>query len=181
MLSDRSSGQARGEIYFSVDKFKVGKPGYNNITPFTIDTVNRIIAIDGRLVVNGEALIRKLNAGVIDAAKIKAGSIDSSRLAAEAVTADKIGAGQITAQKIASKAITADKLNVTTLSAISANLGTVTAGSLNLGNNRFVVRQDGSVEIRANSSRNVGLKMTSNFIAVYDESGNEVSRLGWLE
>lgn len=181
LLSDRNSGQPRGEIYFSVDKFKVGKPGYNNITPFTIDTVNRIIAIDGSLVVNGEALIRKLNAGVIDAAKIKAGSIDSSRLAAEAVTADKIGAGQITAQKIAGKAITADKLNVSTLSAISANLGTVTAGSLNLGNNRFVVKQDGSVEIRADSSRNVGLKVTSNFIAVYDESGIEVSRLGWLE
>lgn len=181
LLSDRNSGQPRGEIYFSVDKFKVGKPGYNNITPFTIDTANRIIAIDGNLVVNGEALIRKLNAGVIDAAKIKAGSIDSSRIAANAITADKIGAGQITAQKIAGKAITADKLNVTVLSAISANLGTVTAGSLNLGNNRFVVRQDGSVEIRADSSRNVGLKITSNFIAVYDESGIEVNRLGWLE
>lgn len=181
LLSDRNSGQPRGEIYFSVDKFRVGKPGYNNITPFTIDTVNRIIAIDGSLVVNGEALIRKLNAGVIDAAKIKAGSIDSSRIAADAITADKIGAGQVTAQKIAGKAITADKLNVTSLSAISANLGTVTAGSLNLGNNRFIVRQDGSVEIRADSSRNVGLKLTSDFIAVYDESSIEVIRLGLLE
>lgn len=181
LLSDRNSGQPRGEIYFSVDKFKVGKPGYNNITPFTIDTANRIIAIDGSLVVNGEALIRKLNAGVIDAAKIKAGSIDSSRIAADAITADKIGAGQITAQKIAGKAITADKLNVTSLSAISANLGTVTAGSLNLGNNRFIVRQNGSVEIRADSSRNVGLKLTSDFIAVYDESSIEVIRLGLLE
>ena len=170
LLSDRSGGQARGEIYFSVDKFKVGKPGYNNITPFTIDTVKRIIAIDGNLVVNGEALIRKLNAGVIDAAKIKAGSIDSSRLAAESVTADKIGAGQITAQKIASRAVTADHMNVNSLSAITANLGNVTAGSLNLGNGKFAVDNNGNIAIASNAG-NVGLKITNESIRLYNERG----------
>lgn len=178
LLSDRNSGQPRGEIYFSVDKFKVGKPGYNNITPFTIDTANRIIAIDGSLVVNGEALIRKLNAGVIDAAKIKAGSIDSSRIAADAITADKIGAGQITAQKIASKAITADhiasnsistdklmsgsitaakiatgsitadKMHIENLSALSSDLGNVRAGDINIGGGAFTVDRSGNLYAR---------------------------------
>lgn len=178
LLSDRNSGQPRGEIYFSVDKFKVGKPGYNNITPFTIDTANRIIAIDGSLVVNGEALIRKLNAGVIDAAKIKAGSIDSSRIAANAITADKIGAGQITAQKIASKAIsadhiasnsistdklmsgsitaakiatgsiTADKMHIENLSALSSDLGNVRAGDINIGGGAFTVDRSGNLYAR---------------------------------
>lgn len=178
LLSDRNSGQARGEIYFSVDKFKVGKPGYNNITPFTIDTANRIIAIDGSLVVNGEALIRKLNAGVIDAAKIKAGSIDSSRIAGNAITADKIGAGQITAQKIASRAITADhiasnsistdklitgsvtaakiatgsitadKMHIENLSALSSDLGNVRAGDINIGGGAFTVDRSGNLYAR---------------------------------
>lgn len=178
LLSDRNSGQPRGEIYFSVDKFEVGKPGYNNITPFTIDTANRIIAIDGSLVVNGEALIRKLNAGVIDAAKIKAGSIDSSRIAANAITADKIGAGQITAQKIASKAIsadhiasnsistdklmsgsitaakiatgsiTADKMHIENLSALSSDLGNVRAGDINIGGGAFTVDRSGNLYAR---------------------------------
>lgn len=178
LLSDRNSGQPRGEIYFSVDKFKVGKPGYNNITPFTIDTANRIIAIDGSLVVNGEALIRKLNAGVIDAAKIKAGSIDSSRIAANAITADKIGAGQITAQKIASKAIsadhiasnsistdklmsgsitaakiatgsiTADKMHIENLSALSSDLGNVRAGDIDIGGGAFTVDRSGNLYAR---------------------------------
>ncbi len=178
LLSDRNSGQPRGEIYFSVDKFKVGKPGYNNITPFTIDTANRIIAIDGGLVVNGEALIRKLNVGVIDAAKIKAGSIDSSRIAADAITADKIGAGQITAQKIASKAITADhiasnsistdklmsgsitaakiatgsitadKMHIENLSALSSDLGNVRAGDINIGGGAFTVDRSGNLYAR---------------------------------
>ena len=178
LLSDRNSGQPRGEIYFSVDKFKVGKPGYNNITPFTIDTANRIIAIDGSLVVNGEALIRKLNAGVIDAAKIKAGSIDSSRIAANAITADKIGAGQITAQKIASKvitadhiasnsistdklmsgsitaakiatgSITADKMHIENLSALSSDLGNVRAGDINIGGGAFTVDRSGNLYAR---------------------------------
>lgn len=178
LLSDRNSGQPRGEIYFSVDKFKVGKPGYNNITPFTIDAANRIIAIDGSLVVNGEALIRKLNAGVIDAAKIKAGSIDSSRIAANAITADKIGAGQITAQKIASKAITADhiasnsistdklmsgsitaakiatgsitadKMHIENLSALSSDLGNVRAGDINIGGGAFTVDRSGNLYAR---------------------------------
>lgn len=178
LLSDRNSGQPRGEIYFSVDKFKVGKPGYNNITPFTIDTANRIIAIDGSLMVNGEALIRKLNAGVIDAAKIKAGSIDSSRIAADAITADKIGAGQITAQKIASKAITADhiasnsistdklmsgsitaakiatgsitadKMHIENLSALSSDLGNVRAGDINIGGGAFTVDRSGNLYAR---------------------------------
>lgn len=178
LLSDRNSGQPRGEIYFSVDKFKVGKPGYNNITPFTIDTANRIIAIDGSLVVNGEALIRKLNAGVIDAAKIKAGSIDSSRIAADAITADKIGAGQITAQKIASRAITADhiasnsistdklmsgsitaakiatgsitadKMHIENLSALSSDLGNVRAGDINIGGGAFTVDRSGNLHAR---------------------------------
>ena len=178
LLSDRSSGQARGEIYFSVDKFKVGKPGYDNITPFTIDTANRIIAIDGSLVVNGEALIRKLNAGVIDAAKIKAGSIDSSLIAANAITADKIGAGQITAQKIASSAITADhiasnsistdklisgsvttekiatgaitagKISVDNLSALSSDLGNIRGGDINIGGGAFTVNRNGDLYAR---------------------------------
>lgn len=178
LLSDRNSGQPRGEIYFSVDKFKVGKPGYNNITPFTIDTANRIIAIDGSLVVNGEALIRKLNAGVIDAAKIKAESIDSSRIAANAITADKIGAGQITAQKIASRAITADhiasnsistdklitgsvtaakiatgsitadKMHIENLSALSSDLGNVRAGDINIGGGAFTVDRSGNLYAR---------------------------------
>ena len=178
LLSDRNSGQPRGEIYFSVDKFKVGKPGYNNITPFTIDTANRIVAIDGSLVVNGEALIRKLNAGVIDAAKIKAGSIDSSRIAADAITADKIGAGQITAQKIASRAITADhiasnsistdklmsgsitaakiatgsitadKMHIENLSALSSDLGNVRAGDINIGGGAFTVDRSGNLYAR---------------------------------
>lgn len=178
LLSDRNSGQPRGEIYFSVDKFKVGKPGYNNITPFTIDTANRIIAIDGSLVVNGEALIRKLNAGVIDAAKIKAGSIDSSRVAANAITADKIGAGQVTAQKIASNAITADhiasnsistdklitgsvtaakiatgsitadKMHIENLSALSSDLGNVRAGDINIGGGAFTVDRSGNLYAR---------------------------------
>lgn len=178
LLSDRNSGQPRGEIYFSVDKFKVGKPGYNNITPFTIDTANRIIAIDGSLVVNGEALIRKLNAGVIDAAKIKAESIDSSRIAANAITADKIGAGQITAQKIASRAITADhiasnsistdklitgsvtaakiatasitadKMHIENLSALSSDLGNIRGGDINIGGGAFTVNRNGDLYAR---------------------------------
>lgn len=170
LLSDLQNGQPRGEIYFSVDKFKVGKPGYNNVTPFTIDTANRTIAIDGSLVVNGEALIRKLNAGVIDAAKIKAGSIDSSRIAANAITADKIGAGQVTAQKIASRAITADHMNVNSLSAITANLGNVTAGSLNLGNGRFTVDNNGNVSM-SSSNGQVGMKLINQRLTVHDTRG----------
>ncbi|HHA3919313.1 TPA: hypothetical protein ACOBZ8_001898, partial [Neisseria gonorrhoeae] len=101
------------------------------------------VGINGELVVNGKAVVDKLNAGDIHGGKIAADTLDANRLKAGSVTAREIGAAAVTADKIGANAVTADKIQVADLSAVSSNLGSITGGSLNIGGGNFTVSSDG--------------------------------------
>lgn len=109
---------------------------------------------------------------------LAANSITANEIATGAVTAKHVAANSIGANHVATRSLTADRLNVTSLSAISANLGDITGGSLNI-NNRFKVRNDGQVEMRA-SAGNVGMIITNEAISVYDERGRLRVKMGRL-
>lgn len=183
LLSDRTNGVPKGTIKFNVDNFVIGKDG-ENVKPFVVS--GNTTAINGELVVNGQAIIAKLNAGVIDGSKIKAGTITAAHLTSSSVTADKIAAGAIVATKIAANAITADKLgaNVINGNHISAGISIraprIVGGSLNIAD-KFVVSEDGEVQIRAFAGNvNKGMIIKNNTIFIYDEVGVLQMKIGYI-
>nr|DAK44090.1 MAG TPA: tail protein [Caudoviricetes sp.] len=154
------NGTPESKFIVNADRFGVGSTGKADIFPFTVDTRQNRVGVNGELVVNGKAIIDKLNVGDIHGDKITANTLNANRLKA----------GSVTAREMAAGSITADKLNVNNLSAISANMGNINGGSLNLGNGRFTVDNNGRVSISATSG-NVGLKMTNDKIQFFNERG----------
>ncbi len=163
------NGTPESKFIVNADRFGVGSTGKADIFPFTVDTRQNRVGVNGELVVNGKAIIDKLNAGDIHGDKITANTLNANRLKA----------GSVTAREMAAGSITADKLNVNNLSAISANMGNINGGSLNLGNGRFVVNNNGHLSMSATSG-NVGMKITNERIDVYDAKGVLRVRLGKL-
>lgn len=163
------NGTPESKFIVNVDRFGIGATGKADIFPFTVDTQQNRVGVNGELVVNGKAIVDRLNAGDIHGDKITANTLNANRLKA----------GSVTAREMAAGSVTADKLNVNNLSAISANMGNINGGSLNLGNGRFTVDNSGRVSISA-ASGNVGMKITSDRIDVYDERGVLRVRLGKL-
>ncbi|HEZ0763653.1 TPA: DUF1983 domain-containing protein [Neisseria meningitidis] len=127
------NGTPESKFIVNVDRFGIGAPGKADVFPFTVDTRQNRVGVNGELVVNGKAIVDRLNAGDIHGDKIAANTLNANRLKARSVTAREIRAG----------AVTADKMNVTSLSAVSSNLGSITGGSLNIGNGNFTVSSDG--------------------------------------
>lgn len=154
------NGTPESKFIVNADRFGVGSTGKADVFPFVVDTQKNRVGVNGELVVNGKAIVDRLNAGDIHGDKITANTLNANRLKAESVTAREMAAGSITA----------DKLNVNNLSAISANMGNINGGSLNLGNGRFSVDNNGRVSISA-ASGNVGLKMTNDKIQFFNERG----------
>ena len=154
------NGTPESKFIVNADRFGVGATGKADIFPFTVDTQQNRVGVNGELVVNGKAIVDRLNAGDIHGDKITANTLNANRLKA----------GSVTAREMAAGSITADKLNVNNLSAISANMGNINGGSLNLGNGRFTVDNNGRVSISA-ASGNVGLKMTNDKIQFFNERG----------
>lgn len=154
------NGTPESKFIVNADRFGVGSTGKADVFPFVVDTQKNRVGVNGELVVNGKAIIERLNAGDIHGDKITANTLNANRLKA----------GSVTAREMAAGSITADKLNVNNLSAISANMGNINGGSLNLGNGRFTVDNNGRVSISA-ASGNVGLKMTNDKIQFFNERG----------
>ncbi|MDO5686751.1 MAG: phage tail protein [Neisseria sp.] len=123
--------------------------------PFIVDASTNTVGVNGNLVVQGKAIIDKLNVGDIHGAKITANTITASHLQAQSITGDKIAAHQ-------------------TLSAPH-----IIGGSLNIGSGRFTVNSAGQVSISA-AAGNVGMKVTNERIDVYDDAGRLRVRLGKL-
>lgn len=163
------NGTPESKFIVNADRFGVGSTGKADIFPFTVDTRQNRVGVNGELVVNGKAIVDRLNAGDIHGDKITANTLNANRLTA----------GSVTAREMAAGSITADKLNVNNLSAISANMGNINGGSLNLGNGRFVVNNNGHLSMNATSG-NVGMKITNERIDVYDARGVLRVRLGKL-
>lgn len=163
------NGTPESKFIVNADRFGVGSTGKSDVFPFVVDTQKNRVGVNGELVVNGKAIIDKLNAGDIHGDKITANTLNANRLKA----------GSVTAREMAAGSITADKLNVNNLSAISANMGNINGGSLNLGNGRFVVNNNGHLSMSATSG-NVGMKITNERIDVYDAKGVLRVRLGKL-
>ena len=154
------NGTPESKFIVNADRFGIGAPGKADVFPFTVDTQQNRVGVNGELVVNGKAIVDRLNAGDIHGDKITANTLNANRLKA----------GSVTAREMAAGSITADKLNVNNLSTISANMGNINGGSLNLGNGRFTVDNNGRVSISA-ASGNVGLKMTNDKIQFFNERG----------
>lgn len=163
------NGTPESKFIVNADRFGVGATGKADIFPFTVDARQNRVGVNGELVVNGKAIVDRLNAGDIHGDKITANTLNANRLKA----------GSVTAREMAAGSITADKLNVNNLSAISANMGNINGGSLNLGNGRFVVNNNGHLSMSATSG-NVGMKITNERIDVYDAKGVLRVRLGKL-
>ena len=163
------NGTPESKFIVNVDRFGIGATGKADVFPFTVDTQQNRVGVNGELVVNGKAIVDRLNAGDIHGDKITANTLNANRLTA----------GSVTAREMAAGSVTADKLNVNNLSAISANMGNINGGSLNLGNGRFVVNNNGHLSMSATSG-NVGMKITNDRIDVYDEGGVLRVRLGKL-
>ena len=163
------NGTPESKFIVNADRFGVGSTGKADVFPFVVDTQKNRVGVNGELVVNGKAIIDRLNAGDIHGDKITANTLSANRLKA----------GSVTAREMAAGSITADKLNVNNLSAISANMGNINGGSLNLGNGRFVVNNNGHLSMNATSG-NVGMKITNERIDVYDARGVLRVRLGKL-
>lgn len=163
------NGTPESKFIVNADRFGVGSTGKADIFPFTVDTRQNRVGVNGELVVNGKAIIDRLNAGDIHGDKITANTLNANRLTA----------GSVTAREMAAGSVTADKLKVNSLSAISANMGSINGGSLNLGNGRFVVNNNGHLSMNATSG-NVGMKITNERIDVYDANGVLRVRLGKL-
>lgn len=163
------NGTPESKFIVNADRFGVGSTGKADVFPFVVDTQKNRVGVNGELVVNGKAIVDRLNAGDIHGDKITANTLNANRLTA----------GSVTAREMAAGSITADKLNVNNLSAISANMGNINGGSLNLGNGRFVVNNNGHLSMNATSG-NVGMKITNERIDVYDANGVLRVRLGKL-
>lgn len=163
------NGTPESKFIVNADRFGVGSTGKADVFPFVVDTQKNRVGVNGELVVNGKAIVDRLNAGDIHGDKITANTLNANRLTA----------GSVTAREMAAGSITADKLKVNNLSAISANMGNINGGSLNLGNGRFVVNNNGHLSMSATSG-NVGMKITNERIDVYDAKGVLRVRLGKL-
>ena len=149
------NGTPESKFIVNADRFGVGAPGKADVFPFTVDTRQNRVGVNGELVVNGKAIVDRLNAGDIHGDKITANTLNANRLTAGSVTAREMAAGSITAEKLAANAVTADKLKagsitsdklaVRTLSAVSSDLGDINAGNINIGNGAFTVSRDGDL------------------------------------
>ena len=129
------NGTPESKFIVNADRFGIGATGKADVFPFVVDTQKNRVGVNGELVVNGKAIVDKLNAGDIHGDKITANTLDANRLKAGSVTAREIGANSVTA----------DKMNVTSLSAVSSNLGSITGGSLSIGNGKFSVTENGAL------------------------------------
>ena len=149
------NGTPESKFIVNADRFGIGAPGKADVFPFTVDTRQNRVGVNGELVVNGKAIVDRLNAGDIHGDKITANSLNANRLTTGSVTAREMAAGSITAEKLAANAVTADKLKagsitsdklaVRTLSAVSSDLGDINAGNINIGNGAFTVSRDGDL------------------------------------
>ena len=149
------NGTPESKFIVNADRFGIGAPGKADVFPFTVDTRQNRVGVNGELVVNGKAIVDRLNAGDIHGDKITANTLNANRLTAGSVTAREMAAGSITAEKLAANAVTADKLKagsitsdklaVRTLSAVSSDLGNINAGNINIGNGAFTVSRDGDL------------------------------------
>lgn len=142
------NGTPESKFIVNADRFGVGAPGKADIFPFTVDTRQNRVGVNGELVVNGKAIVDRLNAGDIHGDKITANTLNANRLTTGSVTAREMAAGSITAEKLAANAVTANKMNVNELSAISSNLGSINGGSLDIGGGNFTVTSGGLLEAR---------------------------------
>lgn len=133
LASTPKNGTPESKFIVNADRFGVGSTGKADVFPFVVDTQQNRVGVNGELVVNGKAIVDRLNAGDIHGDKIAANTLNANRLTAGSVTAREIGANSVTA----------DKINVTSLSAVSSNLGSITGGSLNIGNGKFSVTENG--------------------------------------
>lgn len=137
------NGTPESKFIVNADRFGIGATGKADVFPFVVDTQKNRVGVNGELVVNGKAIVDRLNAGDIHGDKIAANTLNANRLTAGSVTAREIGAGAVTAREIGANAVTADKIKVADLSAVSSNLGSITGGSLNIGEGNFTVSSDG--------------------------------------
>ena len=144
------NGTPESKFIVNADRFGIGAPGKADVFPFTVDTRQNRVGVNGELVVNGKAIIDRLNAGDIHGDKITANTLNANRLKAGSVTAREIG--------------------VDKLSAISANMGDIRGGRMDLGNGRFVVESNGDVSL-SSSSGQVGMKLNNERITVRDPQG----------
>ena len=104
------NGTPESKFIVNADRFGVGATGKADVFPFTVDTRQNRVGVNGELVVNGKAIVDRLNAGDIHGDKITANTLNANRLTAGSVTAREMAAGSITAEKLAANAVTADKL-----------------------------------------------------------------------
>jgi hypothetical protein len=149
------NGTPESKFIVNADRFGVGSTGKADVFPFVVDTQKNRVGVNGELVVNGKAIVDRLNAGdihgdkitanTLNANRLKAGSVTAREMAAGSITADKLAAGSITADKLAANSITSDKVSVRNLSSISSDLGDVRAGNINIGNGAFTVSSEGDL------------------------------------
>lgn len=149
------NGTPESKFIVNADRFGVGSTGKADVFPFVVDTQKNRVGVNGELVVNGKAIIDRLNAGDIHGDKITANSLNANRLtagsvtaremAAGSITADKLAAGSITADKLAANSVTSEKLSVQKLSSVSSDLGDIRAGNINIGNGAFTVSSEGDL------------------------------------
>jgi hypothetical protein len=144
------NGTPESKFIVNADRFGIGAPGKADVFPFTVDTRQNRVGVNGELVVNGKAIVDKLNAGDIHGDKITANTLNANRLKAGSVTAREIG--------------------VDKLSAISANMGDIRGGRMDLGNGRFVVENNGEVSL-SSSNGQVGMKLINERLTVHDSRG----------
>ena len=149
------NGTPESKFIVNADRFGVGSTGKADVFPFVVDTQKNRVGVNGELVVNGKAIIDRLNAGDIhgdkitanslNANRLKAGSVTAREMAAGSITADKLAAGSITADKLAANSVTSEKLSVQKLSSVSSDLGDIRAGNINIGNGAFTVSSEGDL------------------------------------
>ena len=152
------NGTPESKFIVNADRFGIGAPGKADVFPFTVDTRQNRVGVNGELVVNGKAIVDRLNAGdihgdkitanTLNANRLKAGSVTAREMAAGSITADKLAAGSITADKLAANSVTSEKLSVRNLSAVSSDLGDINAGNINIGNGAFTVSSEGDLYAR---------------------------------
>lgn len=152
------NGTPESKFIVNADRFGVGSTGKADIFPFTVDTRQNRVGVNGELVVNGKAIVDRLNAGdihgdkitanTLNANRLKAGSVTAREMAAGSITADKLAASSITADKLAANSVTSDKLSVKNLSSMSSDLGDIRAGNINIGNGAFTVSSEGDLYAR---------------------------------
>ena len=149
------NGTPESKFIVNADRFGVGSTGKADVFPFVVDTQKKRVGVNGELVVNGKAIVDRLNAGdihgdkitanTLNANRLTAGSVTAREMAAGSITADKLAAGSITADKLAANSVTSEKLSVQNLSALSSDLGDINAGNINIGNGAFTVSMDGDL------------------------------------